>query len=161
MIFVSVGSDLPFDRLVRTVDDWAKAAQRRDVFAQIGKTPWQPSTIAFQPFLTPAEFTEKMTSANVVISHAGMGNILTALRYEKPLLVMPRRAARGEHRNEHQLATVEHLSKKGWLNVAWDETELRTELERIDELRPREKISDYASPELISAIRRFIFEAGG
>ncbi|MDB6093016.1 MAG: Beta,4-galactosyltransferase CpsIVG [Verrucomicrobia bacterium] len=156
MIFVTVGSDLPFDRLVRVVDEWAADNKRTDVFAQIGKTAWKPSTIDFKPFLEPAEFSQRLESATVVISHAGMGNILSALRHEKPILVMPRRASLREHRNEHQLATVEHLSKKGWLNVALDEHELRATLDRIDDLKPKEKISAFASPELTNALRDFI-----
>lgn len=156
MIFVSVGSDLPFDRMVKVVDAWAAENRRSDVFAQIGKTEWRPQTIAFQPFLTPGEFAAKMDAATVVISHAGMGNILTSLRQEKPILVMPRRASLGEHRNEHQLATARHLSDMGKVTVAMDEAELRSWLGRLEELKTREKISAYASPELTSALKDFI-----
>ena len=42
MIFVTVGTQLPFDRLIRAVDNWAKAAGRRDVFAQIGPASYRP-----------------------------------------------------------------------------------------------------------------------
>ena len=42
MILVTVGTDLPFDRMVRVVDDWAGETGRRDVFAQIGEGGWEP-----------------------------------------------------------------------------------------------------------------------
>lgn len=156
MIFITVGTDLPFNRLVRVVDEWARATGRHDVFAQIGETDWQPAHVAWSKFLQPSEFTQKFAEAEVVVAHAGMGTILSALQSEKPILTMPRRASLGEHRNEHQLATARHLSELGKINVAMDETELRAMLDRLDELRPREKIAAYASEPLITALRDFI-----
>ena len=44
MIFVTVGGQTPFDRLVRTVDNWALQHACSDAFAQIGDTAWRPLT---------------------------------------------------------------------------------------------------------------------
>lgn len=156
MIFVTVGTDMPFDRLVRVVDEWAHSAGRHDVFAQIGETDWRPAHIAWSKFLQPPEFAQRFSEAEVVVAHAGMGTILSALQWEKPLLVMPRRASLGEQRNEHQLATARRLSELGKVNVAMDETELRTMLVSLRDLRPREKIGANASDSLIAALRDFI-----
>ncbi len=156
MIFVTVGTDLPFNRLVRVVDEWAQATGRKDVFAQIGETDWQPAHIAWSKFLQPPEFAQKFSEAEVVVAHAGMGTILSALQWEKPILVMPRRASLGEQRNEHQLATARRLSELGKVNVAMDEVELRARLDRLGDLRAREKIGAYADAGLIGALREFI-----
>jgi UDP-N-acetylglucosamine transferase subunit ALG13 len=156
MIFVTVGTDMPFDRMVRVVDEWAQANQRSDVFAQIGETDWKPNHIAYSKFLQPPEFTKRFSSATTIVSHAGMGTILSALQWEKPILVMPRRASLGEQRNEHQLATARRLSELGKVNVAMDEKELRARLDRLGELRPREKIGAFAGADLIAALRTFI-----
>ena len=156
MIFVTVGSDVPFDRLVRVVDQWAGETGRTDVFAQIGETSWQPSHLTYSKFLEPAEFSRRFSSASIIISHAGMGTILSALQKEKPILVMPRKGSLGETRNEHQLATARRLLEMGRISVAFDEAALRASLEQLDQLRPREKISPFASEELLSALRDFI-----
>jgi UDP-N-acetylglucosamine transferase subunit ALG13 len=156
MIFVTVGTELPFNRMVRVLDAWAQATGRNDVFAQIGETDWQPTHIAWSKFLQPPEFARRFAEADVVVAHAGMGTILSALQWEKPVLVMPRRASLGEQRNEHQLATASHLSELGKINVAMDETELRAKLDDLGKLRPREKIGAYASDSLIVALREFI-----
>jgi UDP-N-acetylglucosamine transferase subunit ALG13 len=161
MIFVTVGTDVPFDRLVRVVDEWAGRRSRKDVFAQIGSTLWKPAHLAYRQFLAPDEFMAHFAQARVVVAHAGMGTILSALRCEKPILVMPRYAALGETRNDHQLATARRLSAIGRVTVAIDEAELRDRLERLDDLRPREPIGPYASVELIDAIRRFIAGTNG
>src|SRR5687768_7811288 len=132
MIFVTVGTDMPFDRMVRVVDEWAQANQRTDVFAQIGETEWKPGYIAYSKFLQPPEFTKRFSSATTIVSHAGMGTILSALQWEKPILVMPRRATLGEQRNEHQLATARRLSELGKVTVAMDEADLRARLDRLE-----------------------------
>ena len=156
MIFVTVGSDLPFDRLVRVVDEWAHDTGRDDVFAQIGDTDWRPTHIAWAEFLQPPEFARRFAEAEVVVAHAGMGTILSALQWEKPILVMPRRASLGEVRNEHQFATARHLAKLGKINVVMDEMELRSKLSGLHELQPRDRIGPYASDSLIEALREFI-----
>lgn len=156
MILVTVGTELPFDRLVRVVDDWARNSGRNDVFAQIGETDWRPSHIAWSKFLQPTEFARRFAEAEVVVAHAGMGTILSALQWEKPILVMPRLAALGEQRNDHQLATARQFSGLGKVNVAMDESELLSKLDSIGELRPQEKIGAYANDSLIAALQEFI-----
>lgn len=156
MIFVTVGTDLPFDRMMRVVDQWVGETGRSDVFAQIGETEWRPKHMAYSKFLEPPEFVQRFSTADAIVSHAGMGTILSALRYQKPILVMPRRASLGEQRNEHQLATARHLFELGKINVAFDDAELRRSLERIAELSPRDKIGSHASPELIAGLKSFI-----
>jgi UDP-N-acetylglucosamine transferase subunit ALG13 len=142
--------------MIRVVDDWARAERRTDVFAQIGRTEWRPSFIPFAPFLEPAEFGRCFAGATAVIAHAGMGTILSALRFEKPILVMPRRAALGEHRNDHQLATAQRLVELGKIHVALDERELLDHLANLETLQARAHTGDYAAPALLAAIREFV-----
>jgi UDP-N-acetylglucosamine transferase subunit ALG13 len=157
LIFVTVGTELPFDRLVRAVDFWAARNARQDLFAQIGKGGWEPQHFPFSHFVEPVEFVERFRAATLVVAHAGMGTILSALHYGKPLLVMPRRAALGEHRNDHQLATAQRLLEMGKINVAFDEDELQTKLDRPGELEfATTRIGPSAGDELISALRAFI-----
>jgi len=156
MIFVTVGTDLPFDRMMKVIDEWAAENHRNDVFAQIGEGGWEPRHIPFQHFLQPPEFREKFQTADIIISHAGMGTILTALLHSKPILVMPKRASLGEHRNEHQLATARHMMEHAGVNVAFDENELRHRLDHLEELKPTNPIGGHAEPALLDHLRAFI-----
>ncbi|MEA3213056.1 MAG: hypothetical protein QOE70_6113 [Chthoniobacter sp.] len=156
MIFVTVGTELPFNRMVQVVDDWAARSGRTDVFAQIGQTDWTPTAIAYQKFLDPADFAARFAQASVIISHAGMGTILSALHVVKPILVVPRRASLGEHRNEHQLATARRMRELGKIQVAFDEAELLHRLGHINQLQAGQRISPFADPSLTNAIRDFI-----
>lgn len=161
MIFITVGTDLPFDRMMKVVDLWAGETGRKDVFAQIGEGGWQPKHIPFVEFLEPAEFKKRFAEATLIIGHAGMGTILSALLHGKPILVMPKKASLGEHRNEHQTATAKRMMALGNVNVAFDEAELREKLDRVDELQGREPIGAHASGGLVDGIREFIFQGGG
>jgi UDP-N-acetylglucosamine transferase subunit ALG13 len=159
VIFVTVGTELPFDRLVGVVDDWAGRSGRADVFAQIGDSERHPRHIQYKTFIEPAEYAQRFAAADFIVSHAGMGTILSALQFQKPIVVMPRRAALQEHRNEHQLATARRLDALGKVTVALDEDELRRRLDRLGELKARERIGAYASDGLITALREFIHAA--
>ena len=157
MIFVTVGTDSHFDRMVKVVDSWAAERGRTDVFAQIGEGGWEPRSIPFAHLLKPSEFKERFAAARVIVGHAGMGTILSAFHSGKPILVMPKKASLGEHRNEHQTATARRLKALGKINVAFDEAELRLKLDLLDELVPAEMIAPVASGGLVDGIRQFIF----
>lgn len=147
-IFVTVGTDLPFDRLVEAIDQWAPDHPESEVFAQIGNTNYKPKNVSYSKFLEPEEFKNRLTSSDLILSHAGMGTILSSLQYNKPLLVMPRIASLGEHRNEHQLATAKYLKKLNKVSVANNESELLEMLENKDKLLTKAPIGPYASETL-------------
>ena len=159
MIFVTVGAQMPFDRMVQTVDRWAGERDRKDVFAQIGSTDWRPRHLEWTHSLDPSDFRERVSHAAALVAHAGMGSILTALDLGVPLLVMPRRADLRETRNDHQVATARRFRELGKLEVAFDADELFASLDRVEELGASERISPHASPELLDALRRFIHTA--
>jgi len=158
VIFLTVGSQLPFDRLVEAVDHWA-GRSGREVFAQICETTLRPEHIRWTPRIAPKEFRESVRDASLIISHAGMGSILTALEFGKPILVMPRRAALRETRNDHQVPTARWLEARGSVAVALDEQALAERLERIDELEAPGQISRWASSSLLNSVREFIAES--
>jgi UDP-N-acetylglucosamine transferase subunit ALG13 len=157
MIFVTVGTQLAFDRMLRVVDEWAgSAASAPDVFAQIGPSNIVPQHIEFERFIPPGQFQDCVREASVVVAHAGVGSIVTALRYGKPIVIVPRRASLGEQRNEHQLATAARFEGRPGICVAYDETELPRILDRLGDLRSGEPISPFGSPRLIAALQGFI-----
>jgi UDP-N-acetylglucosamine transferase subunit ALG13 len=156
VIFVTVGTQLPFDRLVGAVDRWAATRADAEVFAQVGPTALRPAHIAWQRFVSPAECRERMRAADAIVAHAGMGTILSALELGTPILVMPRLAALGEHRNDHQLATARRFAEQGSIGVAFDERDLHARLHGLDRLAARERIGRHAPAPLVEALRAFI-----
>ena len=156
MIFVTVGAQMPFDRLIGAVDAWAHARGRSDVFAQIGPTTLRPRHIAFTEFIEPEQFRAHVQESSALVAHAGMGSILMALEAGKPILVMPRRGDLNETRNDHQMATARRFLQLQKVAVAFDETELPAKLDEVDNLSAAGQISPWASDSLVQAIAQFI-----
>jgi UDP-N-acetylglucosamine transferase subunit ALG13 len=147
---------MPFDRLIAAVDGWARRERRSDVFAQIGDGGYVPAALKFVRHMKPADFRSRMIDADLVVAHAGMGTILTALELGRPTLVMPRRGELMETRNDHQVATALQLSSHGRVNVAMDEIELLEKLAQVGAIQSGGQIGPYASPALLHTLRRFI-----
>jgi UDP-N-acetylglucosamine transferase subunit ALG13 len=161
MIFVSVGAQMPFDRLIRNVDQWAGRRGRDDIFAQIGPSDYKPKHIKFKEFIDPLEFRQRVAECECLVAHAGMGCIITALELGKPILVFPRRGDLRETRNDHQIATAKYFSHQGRIVAAFDEMELFRKLDGLKSEPISSRISSTATGPLIAAIRAFLFENAG
>lgn len=158
VIFVTVGTQLAFDRMVDMVDRWARLNPSIEIVAQVGPTTRLFSHLRCSQFLSPSEATKLMSTADVVVSHAGMGSILTALKHHRPIIIMARQAAQGEHRNDHQLATARWLKNRPGISVAEDEAGLHTLLDQRTQLLAESGLSDHADEKLLSNIRNFIVQ---
>lgn len=159
MIFVTVGSQMPFDRLIRAVDDWAALHVASDtVLAQIGQAAYAPRAMKAVESMPPARFRELVQECELMIAHAGMGSILTALEFGKPIVVLPRRGNLRETRNDHQVATAQWLASRKGVFVSMTEQDLPAAIDAAKSFSATtaNAISDSAPPELLEAIRGFI-----
>lgn len=156
MIFVTVGTQLPFDRLVRAMDDWARENPSVEIFGQTGPGSFKPASFSAREFISPVEFDDLISRAELIVAHAGMGSILTALQLCKPIIIFPRLASLGEHRNEHQLATAKRFLGRPGISVAFDIPELYQLLGNCRSIKGGTCIDEHACPELISRIRQWI-----
>lgn len=162
MIFLTVGWQLPFDRLVSAVDAWAAGHPEQEIFGQIlnrGAHCYVPRHFEHVAQLPPGAFAEKCQRATLLVGHAGTGTLITAMTYQKPLVMMPRRAKLGEHRNDHQLATASRFADISGVTVVEDSAELAAAL---DHAINTEMIGVHAPPEadadLIATIRTVIIQ---
>lgn len=123
MIFATVGTQLPFRRLIDALD---AIAERRGltIVAQTCDPARSYSHLDAHAQLDPASFDRYVDAAELIVGHAGIGTILSARRAGKPLVILPRRASLGEHRNEHQLATAGSVGQREGIHIADDEAEL-------------------------------------
>jgi len=109
VIFVTVGSQLPFDRLVNAIDEWAGLNKETKVIVQAGETNFSAKHCQIKNYLEPVEWEKLLQEAEFIISHAGMGTILKCIDSHKPIIILPREWKLGEIRNDHQLATVKYF----------------------------------------------------
>lgn len=155
MIFITVGTQLPFDRLILAIDEFNEN-KKFDIFAQVGPTSKSFTNIEFIDFLSYSETENYFKKADLIIAHAGMGSILTALKYQKPIIVVPRLASLGEHRNEHQLATIEWIRSLPGVTVAANEDLAIEYLQDKDYWSNGSTVSMFANKNLLDYIENFI-----
>ena len=126
MIFVSTGSrKFQFDRLIKKLDELvAEGRIREPVFAQIAETTYEPKHIEYKRYLTAEEFSHYQAEASLVITHAGTGALIGALKKAKPVIAVPRLARYGEHSDDHQTQVADALASEGYLRVVMDMEDL-------------------------------------
>lgn len=154
MIFLTVGTQLPFDRLVSLVDEVAGSIPD-EIFGQIGQTGITPKHFNFASFLSPLEFHEKVSNSRLIVGHAGMGTLLTAAKYRKPVAILARKREYNEHRNDHQLATVEQMKKIPGV-YAFKAADDLLEIAANGQLTPMSADLSPARQKLTSNLRNFI-----
>jgi len=141
MIFLTVGTQFPFDRLVKTVDDLvAGGVIEEEVFSQVGDDAYEPRSFKSVASLDKKAFDECIHNASAIISHAGMGTITMALDTGKPLLVMPRRKRYGEVVNDHQVAIAHKFEQLGHLLVAYEPEELADKVKLLKGFKPSPRL---------------------
>lgn len=134
MIFVAVGTQFPFDRLIRCVDEWAQA-NNVPAHMQIAAGKYIPQHASWDRFMTTNDFNTRLNEASLIISHAGMGNIITALENSKPIIVMNRQHKLGEHRNDHQADGLEWMGKLDGVYTAQSCAEMQQLLDSHTDLQ--------------------------
>lgn len=158
MIFLTVGTQLPFDRLIEMVDCWAAKNPSVEINAQIAGGVYKPKSMEWVEFLPEKEYSILFSQADAVIAHAAMGSIISALVASKPIIVVPRKASLGEHRNEHQMATSRNFCDTPGCYVATDQFQLDKYLDEVMTLSGGD-LPPFASPQLLNTVKTFIEEA--
>lgn len=131
MIFASVGSMLPFDRLTRAVDLWAADNRDVPVFLQIGEGTYEPQHCEWARIVPHSDYQRRLSGCTLFVAHVGMGSILQGLEIGKQMLMLPRQAALREHTTDHQLHTAAKFRDTPGLRIVDDTDTLQQEMSRL------------------------------
>lgn len=154
MIFCTIGTQAPFDRFIKIIDEIAPLLNE-EIVAQTLNGKYKPQNIKTVGLIPPSEFENFFSKARLIVAHAGVGTILSALTKNKPIIIFPRLASLKEHRNEHQMATAQQMEKLGFVHVAYNEETLKRLLLEPS-LPVLKELGNTASPELIDEMHRII-----
>ncbi|MGF1467096.1 MAG: glycosyltransferase [Sandaracinaceae bacterium] len=155
-VFITVGAQMPFDRLVEAVDRWAAERPEHQVRAQIGASALRPGHLDWSAFLDPEDFEAECARADAIVGHAGIGTLFSAMKHGKAVLVLPREAARRETRNDHQTATAKRFAAYDGVEIAWSADEVGPKLDGLAGRTVNAQIGAVAGGPLIDALRAFI-----
>lgn len=126
MIFVILGTQkFQLDRLLKTMDMYIEQNLiEEEVIAQIGNSDYIPIHYAYERFLDKDKFEEYINSASLVITHSGVGSIISAINARKPIIVYPRLAKYKEHVDDHQLDIARAFEKKNFVLCCYEQDQL-------------------------------------
>ena len=155
MIFVATGTQFPFDRLIQMMDEWALKNSEK-VIAQIGDGDYIPENIEWQRFIDIDEYNSNIKQASIFVSHAGMGNIISAKEQNTPIVVINRQAKLGEHRNDHQAEGLEWMGKLDGVYTATNKETLYAQLEQREEKQSNHTDSNQNIDQLVDFIDQLI-----
>ena len=149
MIFVTVGQHIRgFPRLIKSMDEIAGRIHEK-VVMQIGSTAYLPRNSHWFRFADYEEMKRLSREARVVITHAGAGSIITALKAGAAVIVVPRLCRYDEVVDDHQLELAGALSLDGRVTTVSDVEELESALQGVT----RPQLENKVANRLIKALK--------
>ncbi len=151
--FVSVGNAIqPFSRLIDGVIAIADQLPQ-PVVIQYGHTTLLGSDgINAFAFMNMDEFIAQVTSAELLIMHAGAGSLIHAIQAGKVPVVMPRLSDLGEHVDNHQVEFTSALAGNRSIVVAHSVAELLDAAEEAQKLQGVFTLKPKQQPKIMNMV---------
>jgi UDP-N-acetylglucosamine transferase subunit ALG13 len=133
MIFVTIGSavkGIEFTRLIKKMDEVADRLDE-EVVMQIGSVPYEPQNAKYFRYTSYQENLSYFQKASLVIGHGGTGTILNALKFQIPIVVVPRRHHYGEHVDDHQVELAQRLGGNELIEVVYELEDLESAVKKM------------------------------
>ena len=129
---IYVGSVFPHDLRHRRLEQSPSTAscgrstgcREEDLVVQHGASAVRPRHAECVDFLDYDEFVGPHRQARVVVTHAGVGSVMTALAHGRRPLVVPRRVDFGEAVDDHQLTFARRADELGLVTLVEDVSDL-------------------------------------
>jgi len=144
MIFVTLGTqDKSFERLLSAIDrEIEKGNIKEKVIVQAGYTKYESENMEILDLVSSDDFEEYVSKCRVLITHGGVGSILSAIQKNKIVIAAARLKKYKEHTNDHQRQIVSEFAKLGYILELKDFNKLGRLLEKADTFKPRKFVSN-------------------
>lgn len=128
----------------------------RPIVVQYGHTPFNCEACESHAFVDTLTFEKLVATAEVLIFHAGAGSVLNAIRAGRVPVIVPRRAALGEHVNDHQVEFARLLAKEGRILLVEDVSDLGDAVVKVRIPSALSKMDMRTVPPLVAAINQVL-----
>lgn len=117
MILVTLGTqDKSFTRLLDAIQKQIDLGNIKDkVIVQAGCTKYKSKDMQILDLIPYDEFEKYIKECDLLITHGGVGSIITGLKNKKKVIAAARLAKYKEHTNDHQLQIIKNLSVSGYI----------------------------------------------
>lgn len=144
LILVTLGTnDKSFVRLIKKIEDLIiKGKIDQEVIIQSGYTKYQSEYMKIFDLIPIDKFNELIKSCDLLITHGGVGSIISGLNNEKKVIAIPRLQKYGEHVNDHQLQIIENFANLGFILASYSVDDLEKVLTKVSEFKPKKYTSN-------------------
>lgn len=158
MIFVALGTqDKDFSRLLKAIDREIEKGTIKDrVIVQAGYTKYESENMEIFDLIPTDEFNELIRKSDLVITHGGVGNILSAIKCGKPVIAAARLKKFKEHTNDHQRQIIDEFSSQGYILELRDFNKLGKMIEKARNFKAKKFKSN--TKNMIDLIDKYIEE---
>ena len=120
MILVMLGTQKnSFHRLLEQIQKCIdKKLINEKVVVQAGSTKFQSEDMEIFDLIENTKLNKLIKEADFIITHGGVGSIVTCLKEGKKIIAVPRYHEYGEHVNDHQLQIIQTFDGQGFIKGA-------------------------------------------
>lgn len=160
MILVLLGTqNNSFHRLLEKVDELIeKEVVNEKILVQAGYTKYESKNMRIFDLIPQEELDRYQEQADLIITHGGVGSIISSIKKGKKVIAVPRLHEYQEHVNDHQKQIVESFDKKGYIIGIDDVEELESAIIRMQDFTPvkYEENKEKSNSKILKIIEEFI-----
>ena len=156
MILVLLGTqNNSFHRLLEEIEkNIEDGTIKEEVIAQVGYTKFESKNMKIFD-LIPKEKLEKLQEeANLIITHGGVGSIISSIEKGKKVIAVPRLHEYEEHVNNHQKEIVKDFNDKGYIIGIENVEDLKKAIIKLKDFTPKEY--KHNNEKMLKIIEEFI-----
>ena len=158
MILVTLGTqDKQFIRLLNDIDkEIIHGNIKEEVIVQAGYSlnKYQTKNMKMFDLIDRDEFNKLVNECSLLITHGGVGSILTGLKANKKVIACPRLAKYMEHINDHQVQIINKFAEAGYILSYQEEDNLADILQKVKKFKPKKYVSN--TNNFVNIIKNFI-----
>ena len=156
MILVLLGTqNNSFVRLLSAIqDNIDKKVIRDKVIVQAGFTKFESRDMEIFSLIDKDRLSELQDEADLIITHGGVGSIISSLKKGKKVIVVPRLKKYGEHVNNHQLQIARRFGEDGYVKYVINLKNLAKTISKLDKFEPKKY--ETVDSNVVSIVENFI-----
>lgn len=156
MILVLLGTqNNSFHRLLEEVQKNIENKKiKEEVIVQKGYTKFESKDMKMYTEIPIDELNKLIDKADLIITHGGVGSIISSIKKDKKVIAVPRLEKYKEHVNDHQKDIVETFNQAGYIIGIEGVEQLGEALDKVESFTPKKYISD--NSKMLKIIEDFI-----
>ena len=159
MILVLLGTqNNSFHRLLEELDRLVeKKVINEKIIVQAGYTKYKSKNMRVFGLIPQEELERYQEKADLIITHGGVGSIISSIKKGKKVIAVPRLHKYNEHVNDHQLQIIENFNSKGYIIGIDDVNQLENAIIEAKNFEPNKyKTAPQGENKIIKIIEDFI-----